>query len=85
MGSKGSSLLTERDRSINDMAEFLAKSAVEEHRVPPSIRKQIAEEHKHAEQVAIWVGRAKSLVSGDFPDIGKDSCVSGFDKRNNGY
>ena len=50
-------LLTADDRRGNDIADRLAKRAVEVHRVPSHIRKAIAEQERRVDDMAWWVAR----------------------------
>ena len=46
------SLLTARDRLGNDLADRLAKQAVQQHRVPRSIREAVARQEREVEEMA---------------------------------
>ena len=50
------SALTSKDVEMNDLADYLAKEGVEQHRVPPGVVRAWKEKEKQVEVRARWIG-----------------------------
>jgi len=66
-------LLTEADRRANDVADHHAKAAVEEHRVPLSVRSAITRQEHEVTAMAWWVARVTLEANQWGPDKLRDS------------
>ena len=66
-------MLTARDRLGNELADRLAKQAVQQHRVPRSIREAVPRQEREVEEMAWWVGRVTLAANSWGPQSLRDS------------
>ena len=69
-------LLTEIDVAANAEADRLAKRAVEEHRVPLLVRRQIKEHDELTARNAMWIARAAATANDQEGDPARDTEAS---------
>ena len=65
--------LTARDRLGNELADKLAKEAVEQHRVPAVVCEAIRDQERAVEDMARWVARVTVAATGHGPAALRDS------------